>query len=202
MTSELPTPEQQEPTARRFRGQRALATPVVVQEATHGPQAPTTPSEAPRPTRGFRKAFWHWARRVTFWTLVGLIVSAVGAHQVNNHSDTGVVPAYPTMYPLAHEVAIVLAIALGVLVAFWLIVGMGAYLRLVWQTTGEAMKPVPSLAEIDQQLRAEGFDPSISDLVSMHGYLTGQRNAAALFAGALVIGPQVLARQAQGKPVL
>jgi hypothetical protein len=111
------------------------------------------------------------------------------------------VPAYPTFYALAHPATVILAVALGVLVAFWLMVGMGAYLRLVWRTTGQAMKPVPSLAEIDQQLRAEGYDPSIADVVALHQHLTGQRNEAAFLAGALVIGPHLLARQAQGKPI-
>lgn len=202
MTNDPPSREQQEATARRFSGQRTLVTPVVVQEAANNPAAS---SAAPRTPRGFRKTFWHWARWVTFWTLVGLIVAAIGAHQVDGpHFATTyrTVPAYPAFYPLAHRATVVLAVAVGVLVVLWLLVGMGAYLRLVWQTTGEAMKPIPSLAEIDQQLRAEGFDPSISDLVAMHQHLTGQRNEAAFFAGALVIGPQILARQAQGRPLL
>jgi hypothetical protein len=58
------------------------------------------------------------------------------------------------------------------------------------------------LAEIDQQLRAEGHDPSIADVAAMHQYLTSQRNEAALLAGALVIGPQLLVRQTQGKPLI
>jgi hypothetical protein len=39
-------------------------------------------------------------------------------------------------------------------------------------------------------------------VVAMHQYLTSQRNEAAFLAGALVIGPQLLSRQAQGKPLL
>lgn len=60
---------------------------------------------------------------------------------------------------------------------------------------------MPSLAQIDQQLRAGGYNPSVADVVAMHEYLTSQRNEAAFFAGALVVGPQLLARQAQGKPL-
>ena len=90
----------------------------------------------------------------------------------------------------------------SIVVGFWFLAGLGYYLRLVWRTTGEAMKPIPSLAEIDQQLRAKGYDPSIADVVALHQYLTSQRNEAAFFAGALVIGPHLLARQAQGKPLL
>jgi hypothetical protein len=112
------------------------------------------------------------------------------------------VPAYSALYPLAHGATVVLVVALGMLAAFWLLVGIGHYIVLVWKTTGEALKPVPSLAEIDQQRRAEGYDPSIADVVAMHQYLTSQRNEAAFFAGALVVGPQLLARQLQGKPLL
>jgi hypothetical protein len=142
---------------------------------------------------------------VTFWTLIGLVLAAIGGCQVAgpHFKATGAtVPAYATFYPLAHPATFILAVSLGVLAVFWFLVGMGAYLRLVWQTTGEAMKPVPTLAQIDQQLRAEGYTPTIADVVAMHQYLTSQRNEAAFLAGALVIGPQLLSRQAQGKPLL
>jgi hypothetical protein len=202
MASNLPSPEQQEATARRFHGQRALAAPVVVQEAS---RCPVPPLEPQRPARGFRRAFWHWARWATLWTLLGLIGAAIGGRQVDgpHFATTGTtVPAYPTMCPLAHAATVVLAVALAVMVLFWFLVGMGAYLRLVWQTTGQAMRPIPSLPEIDHFLRAEGFDPSISDLLAMDQYLTSQRNEAALLSSALVLGPQLLARQAQGKSLL
>jgi hypothetical protein len=198
----LPTPEQQEATAWRYQGQRAPVTPEPIQEAVSQPEAPVLGEQ---PTKGFRAAFWHWARWLTLWTLIGFIVAAIGAHQVDapNFSSTfTTVPAYPAIYPISHGATVVLGIALLILVGFWFLVGMGCYLRLVWRTTGEAMKPVPSLAEIDQQLRAEGYVPSIADCVALHQYLTSQRNEAAFFAGALVIGPQLLAQQARGKPIL
>jgi len=194
MTSDLPTPEQREATARRFPGQRALVAAEVVQEA---PSPPTAPPVTEKPTRGFRRAFWHWARWVTFWTLIALIAAAMGGHRVdgpNFNTTYTTVPAYPQIYPIAHRATVILAVALGVLVVFWLLVGIGAYLRLVWRTTGEAMRPIPSLSEIDQRLREEGHDPTIADVVALHQYLTSQRNEAALLAGALVVGPQVLAR--------
>ena len=202
MTSDLPTPEQRESTARRYCGQRALVAAEVVQAA---PSSPTAPPVAERPTGGFRRAFWLSARWVTFWTLMGLILAAIGGRQVPgpHFNATGnTIPAYPTFYPLAHPATVILAVALGVLVVFWLLVAMGAYLRLVWQTTGEAMKPVPSLAEIEVELRQAGYDPSIADLVAVHQHLTSQRNEAAIIAGALVIGPQLLAQQAKGEPLL
>ena len=116
MTSDLPTPEQQEATARRYRGQRALVAAEVVQEA---PSPPTAPPVAEKPTRGFRRAFWHWARWVTFWTLMGLIVAAIGGRQVPGphfNATVATVPAYPPFYPLAHPATVILAVALGVLV--------------------------------------------------------------------------------------
>ena len=138
--------------------------------------------------------------------LVGLILAAIGGRQVPgphfNASGT-TVPAYPTFNPLAHPATVILAVALGVLAVFWLLVGMGAYLRLVWQTTGEAMRPIPSLAEIEMELRQAGYNPAIADLVALHQHLTSQRNEAAFLAGALVIGPTVSSlAQAQGKPML
>jgi hypothetical protein len=137
--------------------------------------------------------------------LIILIVAAIGAHQVDGpHFNTNprLVPTYPAIYPLANRATIVLVVALGVLVAFWLLVGMCAYVRLIWRMMDEAVKPNPSLTAIDQQLRAEGHDPSIADVVAMHQYLTSQRNEAIVVTGALVIGPQLLARQARGRSLL
>lgn len=177
----------------------ALSRPGHFEQATN--QAPV----APKPGRSFAKAFWHWARWSTCWTLIALIAAAIGAHQVDGpHFNTTyiTVPAYPALYPVAHSATVVLAVALAALAAFWLLIGMGAYLRVAWRTTGEAMKPVPSLAEIELELRKAGYNPSIADVVAMHQYLTSQRNEAAFVAGALIIGPQLLARQAQGKHLL
>ena len=197
-----PTPEQQETTACRYRGQTAMVAHEAEHEV-HDQSSPPPPTV--EPGRNFRQVFWHWSRWLTFWTLIGLIVAAIAAHQVDgpNVDDTyTTVPAYPAIFHFAHCAAVVLAVALAVEVAFWFLAGMGAYFHLVRQTTREAMQPVPSLAEIDQQLRAEGHDPSIADVVAMHQYLTSQRNEAALLTGVLVIGPQLLARQAQGRPLL
>jgi hypothetical protein len=199
---DLPTDEQRRATSRRYQGQRTPVAPEVVEEVLGQPPKPPIVDE---PGRGCRKAFWHWARWLTFWTVIGLIVEAIGAHQVdgpNVNASYTTVPAYPVIYPFAHRATVVLAITLGVVGAFWFLVGMGAYFRLVRQTTRKAMEPAPTLAEIDQQLRAEGHDPSIADVAAMHQYLTSQRNEAALLAGALVIGPQLLVRQTQGKPLI
>jgi hypothetical protein len=182
MKNELPTPEQQEATARRFRGQRALVNPEVVQEPSCQPPAPTMAGE---PSRSFSRVLLHWARWTTFWILIGLNVAAIGAHQVNSYS-------------MAHASTLALVWAAGILVGFWCLVGVAYYLRLVWRVTDEALKPIPSLAEIDQRLRAEGYAPTIADVVAIEQDLRGQRNASLLAFGALVIGPQLLAREAEG----
>jgi len=88
------------------------------------------------------------------------------------------------------------------LVGFWALVASFAYLRAVLRLTGQATKPIPSLAEIELELRRAGYNPSIADVVALHQHLTGQRNEAAFLAGALVVGPHLLAREAQGKPIL
>jgi hypothetical protein len=200
--SNLPSPEQQETTARRYRGRLVLPPSAPLQKSMGPPEKAV---EADQPPATFSQMIWHWARWLTFWTLIGLIVGAIGAHQVDGpHFSTtySTAPAYPAIYPTAHGATVVLAVALGVMVAFWFLLALGYYLRLVWRTTGEAMTSIPSLAEIDQQLRSEGYDPSIADVVAMHGYLTSQRNDAAFLAGALIVGPHLLARQAQGKPLI
>jgi hypothetical protein len=148
---DLPMPDQLAATAKLNPGQGAPATVEPVQ-APPDHSGPTTGVHKPHGSR----AFWHWARLVTVWTAIGLVIAVLAAHRVNG-------PPPPT-YVIAHGTTIVLAAALGVLVVFWIFVAVAAYLRLIWRTTGEAMRPIPSLAEIEQQLRREGHDPSIADV--------------------------------------
>lgn len=177
-----------------------------------GPEGHQKPPWQPLTAESIRQAsgnpkqvFWRLARRVTLWALIAFLLAAFGAHRVNgpNFNTTFItVPRYPAIYPIAHRATVVLLVVVAVVAALWWLVGLGWYLRLVWQTTGEAMKPIPSLAEIDQRLRDEGYNPTIANVVAMHQHLTSQRNEAAFFAGALVVGPQLLARQAHGEPLL
>jgi drug/metabolite transporter (DMT)-like permease len=88
------------------------------------------------------------------------------------------------------------------LVVYWASVATFFYVRLVCRATDAAVAPIPSLAEIELQLRAEGYSPSIADVVAIEQHLKSQRNEAALTAAALVIGPQLLAKQAKGQPLL
>ncbi len=71
--------------------------------------------------RSFGKTVWHLARWLTLWALVGLITAAIGAHQVGGPNFT-TVPAYPAIYPAAHDALIVVGVVLGycrVLVPRW-----------------------------------------------------------------------------------
>ena len=64
---DLPSREEQEATGRRYPGQRAFMTPVPVEQATRQPGPPLATEKH---KRGFKRAFWHWARLVTVWTVM------------------------------------------------------------------------------------------------------------------------------------
>ena len=93
----------------------------------------------------------------------------------------------------------VVGIGIGWLLGYWLILGMIWYLRAIWVSFHQATVPIPSLQEIDAQLRQEGFNPSIADCVAVEQHLRANRNEAFLVNAALVFGPTLLAKQAQGR---
>jgi len=55
-------------------------------------------------------------------------------------------------------------------------------------------------AETDAELRAEGYNPSLQDVIAVEQHLKSERNEVALIAGGLIVGLHVMARQANGKP--
>jgi hypothetical protein len=67
-----------------------------------------------------------------------------------------------------------------------------------------AFSPVPSLQEIDQQLRQEfpGCEPSLADLIAVESRIKSERNEAAVFTVGLLIGVHWAALQTQGGPLL
>lgn len=138
-------------------------------------------------------------------TIVAAVFAAYGLadpravfHQFGPVSD-------PTGYDSGYTIHYAQA-ALVLFVGYWVLVVVlklaWAYHRAVQRTVDVMIKPIPSLPEIAAQLRAEGFDPGIQDVIAVEQHLKSQRNEAAVMLGALVIGPQLLARQAQGKPLL
>jgi hypothetical protein len=184
--SDLPTPAQQDATARRFHGRRALVTPESEQE-TVGRPIPLSVGASPR--NYFRRVSW-----IVFVVCVGFAVFGAIRPRVNVINDNlGDYQNFQVNW---------LTFGIVSFVAYWVLVAAFLYLRACNRQISVAMKPIPDLAQIEAQLRAEGYNPSIADLVAMHQHLTSQRNEAALVAGALVMGSQILARQAQGKPIL
>ena len=93
-------------------------------------------------------------------------------------------------------------IGLVILCGYWIPVAAFLYIRTVCRVTDQALASIPSLAEIELQLRREGYDPSIQDVVAVEQHLKSERNQSIVVLGALVIGPQLLARQARGESLL
>lgn len=88
---------------------------------------------------------------------------------------------------------------LGVIVVYWVLAYTFWYLRLAHRTTQAVLKDIPTLQEIDWQLRQEGYNPTIQDCVAIEQHLKSERNENAVLLGAILIGPQLLNAQAKGK---
>ena len=129
---------------------------------------------------------WHrrFARRFTYLCVIGIALGLPDTH----HDIWG-----------SFNLAGISALAF---VGIWTCVAFGTFMWGFHCQLREAFKPVPSLAEVDAALRAEGYDPSIADVVAMHQYLTSQRNEAALITGGILIGIHAAGRIAEGKPLL
>jgi len=197
MPPDLPSQQQQEMTARRYRGQRALVAPEVVQEGVEQVEAPKLTNQQRR------KRIFHQISLVL--TIVAVVFIWYGwkhPHRVlfnETAIDTNVPDANQRLAPQAVSPP---AFGLVLLLGYWAIVCSFLYARAVLRLTGEATRPIPSLAEIEVELRRSGYNPTIQDVIAVEQHLKSERNEALLAAGALIIGPQLLARQAKGKPLL
>jgi hypothetical protein len=85
---------------------------------------------------------------------------------------------------------------------YWFLAGMYCYLRVANRQFDAARAPLPSLQEIAAHLRAEGFDPSIADCIALQNQLKREKIEHGVIAGAMFVGPTLLARQARGGPIL
>ena len=88
----------------------------------------------------------------------------------------------------------------AVLIGYWFCAAIFLWLRGMHRLGNEAHAPIPSLAEIERQLRAVGYDPSIADCVAIEQHLKSERNEKAVVYGALLIGGLAAGRVANGKP--
>ena len=87
-------------------------------------------------------------------------------------------------------------------VAFVLLYSCGAVLYFFHKNLEVAFEPIPSPAEIEHQLRLEGYNPTLSDVMAVHQMLVSRRNQAAAGAALTFGAIHVMNRQASGKPVL
>jgi hypothetical protein len=72
-----------------------------------------------------------------------------------------------------------------VIVLFWIAALCFCIFRSVWGLIGEATVQIPSPAQIEQQLRAEGYNPTLQDVLAVEQHLRNNRNDALIGVGAL-----------------
>jgi hypothetical protein len=190
MTSQRPTPEQQRATAERYRGQRARQ----VHQPTELPHAPQ--QVAPPRTRApgaWKHALWRLLVRATVWSVIALVAGIVLTLLNGENADGNPHSQF------LNTVSGVLIAPICVMAFIWLFVVIIGMLWGIHTNLKVAVKPIPSLAEIEAQLRAEGYNPSIQDVIAVEQHLKSERNEAALLAGGMIVGLDLMARKANGK---
>ena len=188
---ELPSPDQQRSTAERYRGQQARQ----VHQPTELPRAPQ--QVAPPPTRApgaWKHALWRLLVKATVWSVIALVVGIV-LTLLNGENANG-----NPHSQFLNTVSGVLLVPVFVVAVIWLFVIIIGMLWGIHTNLRVAVKPIPSLAEIEAQLRAEGYNPSIQDVIAVEQHRKSERNEAALLAGGMIVGLHLMARQANGKP--
>lgn len=85
-------------------------------------------------------------------------------------------------------------------VLFW-----GAFFQAAvgfWHNANHAIAPIPSVQEIANQLQAEGYSPTLQDVLAVEQHLKSERNESALAAALFVGVVHELPRIAKGQPLL
>jgi hypothetical protein len=190
MTTQRPSPDQQRATAERYRGQQARQ----VHEPSELPRAQEQVTIPPARAPGaWKHALWRLLVRSTVWSILalvaGIVLTLVNAGQNGN--------PHSRFLNTVSGLLIAPVFAVALIWVFVIIIGM---LWSIHTNLQVAVKPIPSLGEIEAQLRAEGYNPSIQDVIAVEQHLKSERNEAALLAGGMIVGLHLMARQANGKP--
>lgn len=174
-----------------------MRTPTVTPEVV-----PATEPEPVRPKKSAGKVFYHW---LSFLVFAGCLMTLfVGAtHPGSTLSCDNIIPPtgsafckwvpVPTASPL-------IGWAIAVFCIYWFGVIMFFYLRSMNRHFDQANAPLPSLQEIADELRSQGFDPSIADCIALQNQIKMEKLEHGVAFGAMMIGPTLLARKASGKP--
>ncbi len=157
---------------------------------------PPVPLARPRKRLTAKDVYHRISWLVFFGCLVTLIIGIT--HPVPAVDYDNVVGKYVTV-PSASPL---IFWSIGIFLGYWFIVGMFFYLRTANRHFDAARAPLPTLQEIAAHLRDEGFDPSIADCIALQNQIKMEKIEQGVIAGAMFIGPSLLARQASGKPIL
>lgn len=137
-----------------------------------------SPTRSQRSGRGFK----HYFKKALIWVLVWdvlLFVAAMVIDQVTYQNGNN--------NPMWHFWDIVGGICIGVFgayVIFGIFFIFGYLVYAFAKSLKAASVPIPSLPEIEAQLRDQGYDPTIQDVIAVEQHLRSNRNDALLGAAA------------------
>lgn len=129
---------------------------------------------------GWKATFWRWAVVVTWVCAITAVIGLVIAIADFNGTD------FRNQSVGRFGSGLICAIFIPAF--FWPPVGLGALLWGFHKNLQTAAAPIPSLQQIEWQLRQEGYEPSLQDLLAVEAHLRSRRNEAALVAGAIFLG--------------
>ena len=122
-----------------------------------------------------RVAFYGWMVRLTLWALIWGLGGWLVAWLLH----------------LPNFVKPIIGAPIAIMVFAWIPAWLFGFLYYGWKTMSGAVDaattPIPSLQEIEAQLRAEGYNPTLADCVAVDGYLRRNRNEKIAVGAAFVV---------------
>ena len=153
---------------------------------------PTILQRPEQPRAAWKTRFW---RAAVITTLVGVVCFVVGiALSLTEHNNASGIASNR----FENTVSGWLLAPLAVMAFFWLFAIIGFFLVAVRRNAKIAFAPIPPLQDIEQQLRAEGYSPTLQDVMAVEQRLKSERNGAAVVTGALLVGMHIAVRRLEG----
>jgi hypothetical protein len=175
----IPTPEQQAATAAKF----AKPVPYPIDDLR-----PT----AAAPVEAQKRWYWKLAKWMSLFCFLAFVAGVVemvvwrnSGHVETAHGSGLYLAGGPLMFASA--------LTLCVFWMFFLFIGFfKVWFGLGWGFTKEALKPCPTPAEIEYELRARGYNPSIQDVLAVHAAAKREQYENVALAGGWFVANHLL----------
>jgi hypothetical protein len=148
------------------------------------------PYEQIRPRRSFRFWFWRCAQIWTVLSLVVCVIAFIGASSSPPQSPANL---------FWNQVTFCAILPVGL---FWIVAWFFPFLFAFHENVKVAVKPIPSLQEIEQQIVLAGYTPTLQEVLLVEQRLKSERNTAVAVSAGLIVATYAGARIAKGESII